>query len=342
MKKTLTSIAFSLLAFAGAEAQMQLSSDQNTYVIGDSQRFIMAMPADEGQAGAGVVWDFSGLQPKGELTSYMIDAREVDKNNTFPECNVLLREDHKMFMFRVSNQSMDEFGEYRDDQPFKYDEPIVKFTFPFSYGSYLKGHYKGAVVSKPEVRLEGDYSTEADGYGTLVLPGNVVFKDVLRVRFERTMINGGCGVVTYRWYARNANPIIRYPILTISRRYGCGNNEVYQVAYYADLDKVAQAQDSPAVTGSTSGQTFENSIQLKASPNPFSNETELVYELPTASKVTLFISDNQGRILNTLVNGQQMPGTQKVKTGSNLSKASYFATLVVNGQIVSNCTLIKQ
>ncbi|MCX7785823.1 MAG: T9SS type A sorting domain-containing protein [candidate division WOR-3 bacterium] len=70
-----------------------------------------------------------------------------------------------------------------------------------------------------------------------------------------------------------------------------------------------------------------------AKPNPFRNLTTIYYSLSTKTKVSLNIYDVSGRLVKTLVNGEQTPGFYNVMWNSQdnqnqlVSKGVYFYRL---------------
>lgn len=63
-------------------------------------------------------------------------------------------------------------------------------------------------------------------------------------------------------------------------------------------------------------------------PNPFNPETEIVYQIPQNSFVTLKVFDVLGREVSTLVSETQNTGNYKLKfSGKNLSSGIYFYQL---------------
>lgn len=76
-----------------------------------------------------------------------------------------------------------------------------------------------------------------------------------------------------------------------------------------------------------------NEIQLFQNyPNPFNPSTNIIFQIPKTSHVTLKVYDILGREVSTLMNEQLMPGMYKVEfTGSEYPSGIYFYRLVVSG-----------
>ncbi|MBU1638609.1 T9SS type A sorting domain-containing protein [bacterium] len=80
-----------------------------------------------------------------------------------------------------------------------------------------------------------------------------------------------------------------------------------------------------------------------AYPNPFNPTATIRFDLPEASAVTLTIYNLQGQTVETLVNGQMLPGVHTVTfDGSRFSSGSYFYTLKTNDFVeTKQMTLVK-
>jgi hypothetical protein len=89
-------------------------------------------------------------------------------------------------------------------------------------------------------------------------------------------------------------------------------------------------------------------LSVSASPNPFNPSTTIRYEVPNAGPVSLKIFDAAGRLVRTIVSGQQSPGRyQSVWRGFNdagqpVSSGVYFCRLhSVDGSRIQKLVLLK-
>lgn len=333
-----------LLCFSfNAVAQQSLTFSDNSYQNADKQLFILANTnLNEGNAGINQVWDFSKLTPTGEQTSYMFDAKTFPMNVLYPESNVVLREGIMDFYFKVTPSGMAEYGNSTTSFSIVYDKPIVKFPFPFDLGSSISGTYSGKIISSTTSNIEGTYSTTADGYGTLLLPGNVKINDVLRVRFMRKNNNNTNEIITYRWYARNSDPIVRYPLLSLTKSENKGKSSITKIAYYANADQLMENQTTYLETENPKEFTSAKAskYEIKVSPNPFIDYAKIEYSLPNNSKVTVQAFDNLGRLAETLVDTDQPVGKYSLKFKGN-GQFIYFIKFIINGEVISAKKLIQ-
>lgn len=78
-------------------------------------------------------------------------------------------------------------------------------------------------------------------------------------------------------------------------------------------------------------------------PNPFNPSSTIRFDLPIESEVCLTVYNVQGQAVETLVNGQMLPGVHTVTfDGSRFSSGSYFYTLKTNDFVeTKQMTLVK-
>jgi len=78
---------------------------------------------------------------------------------------------------------------------------------------------------------------------------------------------------------------------------------------------------------------FTNSVTIQ--PNPFSNQTVIVYDILTDNLVTILVSDIMGKNITTLVKKEhQLAGKHQVNfDGSNLPSGIYYCTIQAGDQI---------
>ncbi|MBP8040860.1 MAG: T9SS type A sorting domain-containing protein [Bacteroidales bacterium] len=343
MKKLVFILCLSIISLTRLHAQHTLTYDNNSYLDADKQPFILADTVREGNAGQDQVWDFSMLTATGEMTSYMFASGNHPESSLYPEANMVLREKNMDYFFKVGPSGMAEYGHSTEAFKVIYDAPIVKFPFPFTYGSAINGIFSGKqIINNQTTAVTGTYSTLADGYGTLILPGNIRIPNVLRVKFVRQSNNSQSAAIAYRWYAQNADPVVRYPLLTIIVIQTGSKVRVQTVAYYAYAYQYAQNQANnykPEVPGEYLSDVAEK-FSIKISPNPFVDKAQIEYSLPEESTVSIQIFDNTGRLLEQLAEGKKPAGPHSVAfTGKG--QFVYFVRIVINDNIICSKKIIQ-
>ncbi|NCC74707.1 MAG: T9SS type A sorting domain-containing protein, partial [Sphingobacteriia bacterium] len=95
--------------------------------------------------------------------------------------------------------------------------------------------------------------------------------------------------------------------------------------------------------------TMPEAFNLVAQPNPFSNETQIKFDLPDASMVKAEIFDISGRKINTLINRSLIPGSHTVNWNSRDNQGRvlpsgiyflYFEAVSANESIVKDIKLV--
>ncbi len=301
MKKlTLLIVLFS--GIIAVNAQITMTMESHGLMVGDAHDFILANAVDEGAAGEDITWDFSGLVPNDKtLTSYMLDPAETEKGESIKNSNTVLQEYKNQFYFNVNEEAIEQYGTVACNTVTTYDKPFVKMQYPFTYGSNFYGSFSGAYhYQNGEKPFDGIYDVEADGYGTLLLPGNTQIDNVLRVKTVRTRIYGEyeSSVVTYRWYAAN----VRYPLLVIIQHIDSkGNEKTSTVAYYKNAGKLKSAP--LAKSDMIAQETGDGSVNVY--PNPYKDNVNIEYALQNAGLVNITLYDNLGRKVKILVNNEE-------------------------------------
>ncbi len=93
--------------------------------------------------------------------------------------------------------------------------------------------------------------------------------------------------------------------------------------------------------GGVSSNIPENYSLNQNYPNPFNPTTQIKYQLPTISYVTLKVYDLLGREVATLVDGVEEPGYKSVQfNGSGFSSGVYFYRLEAGGFVASKKLLL--
>ena len=83
-------------------------------------------------------------------------------------------------------------------------------------------------------------------------------------------------------------------------------------------------------------------VVMKASPNPFIENTTVQYELKTAARVTISVFDAQGKELQVLVNENKKAGSYTQSfNGVRLGSGTYFIKIAQNGVVKQSLPIVK-
>lgn len=280
-------------------SQFLMKSNSHILQVGDEHYFNITNNVDAGASGAAIVWDFSKLETKSQLTSYMYDVAKTSNSLDIPEANTVLEEFGTRFFFKSTDNIMEQYGTVTANTITKYDKPFVKMVFPFDFGDIYSGDFSGTIIgSNFKQEVVGNYILEADAYGTLIIPTGI-YTNVLRIKTYREEYSKGskcnCATISYKWYAKD----VRYPLLTIIQSQTVNGTTTFRTAYYSKfkINEVIEKEELPS----------EN-IVASIYPNPFSENFKIDYYLKQDNFVEIEIFDNSGRKVCSVQKDKQPAG----------------------------------
>jgi hypothetical protein len=92
----------------------------------------------------------------------------------------------------------------------------------------------------------------------------------------------------------------------------------------------------------------DKGVLMQNHPNPFSESTNIYFNVFNYSDVRLWITDSQGRTIKELVNQKFVPGRYQsfwdgtTSNGSHVSDGIFFANLVIDGEEMKAVKLLLQ
>ncbi len=326
-----------ILGFFTVKGQFVIQNQTHVMRSGDEHFFNICNTVDEGPSGPAQVWDFSKLETQSQLTSYMFHPDETNHAFDIPEANAVLEEFETQFYFRTSSHIIEQYGTVSKNNTItRYDKPFVKMIFPFSYGDIYAGDFSGTVEGKNNYRaaFTGNYTLEADAYGTLILP-NKTYHNVVRIKTNKEQCYNNsscnCGTVSYKWYAKN----IRYPLLTIIKTHSSSGERVIKTAYYSKIKEIKTEEKNKPL--------WDEMIQAKIYPNPFENEFKIDYQLAMDSDITIEIYDQSGRKLYAVNKKNQKAGyyNEIIKNDDIGEQLGIYHIRIVAGQAHISETVVR-
>lgn len=332
MRKTIFSLLIvSVTCFVNA--QTKLTYQTHGIQPGDVHEFIMTNHAPEGLAGKNVIWDFSSLKPSGvKLSSFMLSSSDIPQNPTNMG-NSVIQENGNNFIFKGDKKGLYHYATIACNTTITYEKPFMKMKYPFEYGTSAYGTYSATQKnSNSNSALTGTYEISGDGLGTLLLPGNVVYENALRVKQVRTIQYQGSQQitkeVTYRWYVNQT----RYPLLVIIQYVTGDNVQTVETALYAHASN--QKKNSKALQEND----LFNSQSVEVSPNPYQEQLFVKLNLISKGKVTIDIYDNLGRFITTLYEEVLDKGAQEITlnpVSKGLQSGNYYLRINTKEQPVT-------
>jgi hypothetical protein len=342
MKKQTVLVGIIAISLTCIQAQTTLQYSVHALKAGIDNPMSYCEYSDPGFAGKEQNWDFSQLKFEKPFIGFVKKSDFTNYQTFFPESNTVLAEFNSLFYLKVTSDKVEQYGYISSDGRSKisYSVPFIKMKFPFAYGDI----YSGSIIGKYEEsgyltgNITGNYTVEADGYGTLILPNNSIFEDVLRVKTSKSYDNQldktiqHVDIITYRWY----NGKHRFPLLVLTE---------YKTSTGGDASVNYQAAYNSNAIRSTESTTFILSDEnLTLFPNPASSSLNLAFTSPVSGNMYIEIYDAEGRQIKSF-NQNFLQGTNNCslsKEISGLLPGSYILIVHVgDSQIKKDFTLIK-
>lgn len=287
--KHLSTLLFLGIA-ASALAQPTLTFNGNAPQPGTSYQWRFGPYMAPGAAGAAQVWDMSGLTIDSTTQVMLVAPSATTFGASFPTATVAEVSDGSTVYYRTAADGVYMVGHEAEDFPVVFSEEGRFMSFPCTYQTTWADTYSATFTSEGiTVQQDGDVSGEADGYGTLILPGGGTHQ-VLRVHWIQEVTTGTSMFSTttlfdsYLYYV----PGRSYPLVQsiTSTATFLGNTITQQFTQWTD----------EVVTGVPDGTT--GSISMDVFPVPTSDR--LYFDLPARSNgmPLVHITDAAGRTVN--------------------------------------------
>ncbi|MBN1597184.1 MAG: T9SS type A sorting domain-containing protein [Bacteroidales bacterium] len=222
MKKLLLLSIVSCAIMSLGFSQTMIKKNVHALQIGENNPMSICSYADPGNGGVDITWDFSSLEFSHAFTGYINNPVLTEQGASFQDANIELSEFDSRFYFNLTETQIEQVGysSASGNSKIEYTSPFIKMKYPFAYGDSYSGVYIGEhfISGIKQSDIDGLYTIEADAYGTLILPGNTVYENTLRIRTEKNYENRfatiaqNVSIITYRWY----NMTHRYPLLVLT------------------------------------------------------------------------------------------------------------------------------
>jgi len=339
MKKiylTLTLVAISIVV----NAQTVLRYNTHGLVADHVNEMKITTYVDPGNAGKNVVWDFRELKLSNNFVGTLDHASLSKGAHIFPNTNTRLEEFGNSFFFKTTKKAIEQHGfmSANGNTYILYDKPFVKMRYPFRYGSAYNGSFNATYFSaqKQLGDISGTYTVEGDAYGTLMLPGNMVYENALRVKevkqYEQILNNRSYNIetITYRWYVNGH----RFPILVLIQ-----SNTLYQDGRSFTSNQAAY--NPIALSDTTNPLNIDRNealTSLETYPNPYHDFVNIRFNLTTDTQVNLSVYDVTGKLVRVLYNGSETAGDKHYQFSAkdiSLNPGAYIVKLKVEGSEIS-------
>lgn len=332
-----------------ANAQFQLNNS-NKFKSGDEVKtYAVDTFATEGNAGPNQVWDFSqNLIGKFYGTStYLQYTPQI--NDLYPSANFKVVNDSSTSIayYKADDYEQSLVGTYSETPSQGYlfssyliNNPVQKYmNYPLVYNIAQVHNFEAInyTVAAPDTasvtyRINSSTSMLYDAYGSITLPNQQHYNNVIRVKVTQTMEDSLAGVfkyiintkmVTYNYYAEN----IRLPLMGITYT----------------TTKISSFMGNQ--TGTSKNVIFyENDLIDGVVENVFNNDKQMIYPNPVENNANVTIADDikNLEIYNTTGKLVFTYSDENRNIKLPLTTGMYFIkTSAKNGSINSSKLIIK-
>jgi hypothetical protein len=343
MKKIILSFLITNIFMFAAFGQISIQYSIHALQAGIDNPMSYCSYVEPGQSGADITWDFSALKFEKPFTGFVKDSRFTGNQLLFPKANIELGEFDSRFYFDVNENQTNQYGYVSADGKTReiYSVPFVKMKYPFTYGDAYSGIFAGTYEFADKLKgdISGIYSVDADGYGALLLPGNVRYENVLRIKTTKNYklifqnFTQEISVSTYRWY----NSTYKYPLLVLTEYITkTGENE--------SIDHQA-AYNSNAINTKSINTNQDNLNGISLFPNPVRNSLIFRADFLNEGDLNFQICDLAGKQIRAFNRQISETGACEFDISSEISdlKPATYILVAISGTTKKslNFTLTK-
>lgn len=291
LKRTLTNLLCIVFYQCSTYAQLVLTEANNKPIVGDKieRQAIEGLYCDT--EGDNILWDFSNCVLQEETFPLYIASDSLGfrcKENGL-----------RTYYLRSKNHLLKRAYHSRQET-MNYQNPPIVMSFPFCYGDSISSSFwgEGVFCDSYKISHNGTKTIIADAKGSILLPGNKIIKEVLRVHtitsnnilmegMDTNLIDTATAKQElsedYLWYAKGC----RYPILEyhINKSYGNGKQ-------VGELSKAYCYLPDSIMDKSVSYEKKTNPIKYKISQT--GNSIIVSYSTPTDATVLFTIASITG------------------------------------------------
>ena len=270
-------------------AQPVLTHATNAPTPGPSFTRNYSPGADPGASGANVTWDFSELAIDSTETVQLVIPASTPFGNQFDAATVAEVNNSGALYFASSASGVQRVGEAFDGTPLAYTDLGLYLPFPCAFGTtWTDEEAANYVVEGMTVERTTAITGEADGHGTLLLPGGVS-AEVLRVHWQSSTLEDAgvfsftIVVDSYLYYAVGTS----YPLVqTVSSTVDfMGSAETFEfVQWMGDLATTVSTEQGPT----------DRAVLM---PNPALGSTQVQLPEGFMRDVYITLSDATGRVV---------------------------------------------
>jgi hypothetical protein len=307
-----------LLLFVSTALVAQPEITRNDLLmIGDEYSVGAVDPVpDPGNSGAGVIWDFSGVEAVDPQSYDVVLPGTTPYGGTYPDANLaLVAKGNGLYQYQnLTASTLEEFGYVVPGfSTLIYDNSRRYLELPFGFNSQWSDDYTYTIdyQTTPPITTfgEGGINVVVDGYGTLILPQGA-FADALRLRvigestdttdlgfnlYERNYYND----TSYVWMSPSYHaPLCTYisgSLLRVTTVAIGDTMVVEETDAFMSFTFDPLAEPMPLSTRDLA----EGNMDLQISPNPIISNIELAFTSKHNEEMMFEVRDAHGRLMTS-------------------------------------------
>ncbi len=302
--------------------------------VGDIQRTWQADTTGivAGPAGTNQIWNYLGITVPSTVAvtsqSY-VTVNTAPNYTAYPAATMANTSDGINYGMESYGANLTSYGQTSSTLSVIYGNPLTLFAFPFSYGMASSDTYSTMYVSGGSSYVtNGSYTTTADGWGTLNMPGLKSYANTLRIKLQgyaTGSITTGTTVVTYTQTSTNYIHI-------------CAASK----SSILDIATTTTTAKSGTFTNVAKGKTVKvndiiftgireeklNSSNFSVYPNPAANSANLWFVLTNNESYEMSITNTLGQVVRATSYNDLAPGTYNLAVDlKDLRSGIYYVRL---------------
>lgn len=207
-----------------------------------------------------------------------------------------------------------------------------------------EGLIAAAVLGLTDARFNKDASLQnipnMDGFPN----GRRLEDDVTRIEMQAVggLVLNAIGLWTDDYVAATGNPLTPQLLAKVGWNAGVSKNDVSFTPGFPFLAPPHRGSEGLRTTSSVNPKDGPKTIGIRAPrnffsgsnyPNPIATSTKVAYHLSDGGSIGVAVFDENGRMIETIYNGNQTPGdyTMTWNPQAEISAGAYYVALTVNG-----------